>query len=164
MDRFDAFAALLDYPVYVVTAVAEQERAGCLVGFAGQCSIQPPRFTVWISKANHTYAVASRSQVLVVHLLPSRRHDLAKLFGGCTGDDVDKFAVAEWEAGPHGVPVLAGAKAWFAGRVLDQADWGDHVGFLLEPLDAEATSSGSSLTFQDVKDIDAGHSAEEDRA
>lgn len=159
MSQFDAFAALLDYPMYVVTAVADEERAGCLVGFASQCSIQPSRFTVWLSKANRTYSVASRSQVLVVHLLPSRRHDLAELFGGRTGDDVDKFAVAEWETGPYGVPVLAGARAWFAGRVLDRADWGDHVGFLLEPLDAEAASSGSSLTFRDVTDIDAGHPA-----
>jgi flavin reductase (DIM6/NTAB) family NADH-FMN oxidoreductase RutF len=159
MDQFDNFAALLDYPVYVVTAVAEQERSGCLVGFAGQCSIEPRRFTVWLSKENRTYAVASRSQVLAVHLLPSRRHDLAELFGGRTGDDVDKFAVAEWETGPYGVPVLAGVSAWFAGRILDHADWGDHVGFLLEPLEAEAASGGSTLTFQDVKDIDAGHPA-----
>lgn len=159
MEQFDSFAALLNYPMYVVTAMAEQERAGCLVGFAGQCSIQPPRFTVWISKANRTYAVASRSEVLVVHLLPSRRHDLAELFGGHTGDDIDKFAVAAWTAGPSGVPVLEGAMAWFAGRILDTTDWGDHMGFLLEPLDTKATSSGSSLTFQDVKDIDAGHSA-----
>ncbi|MFJ6378443.1 flavin reductase family protein [Kitasatospora sp. NPDC092039] len=159
MGQFDAFVALSDYPVYVVTAAAEQEHAGCLVGFAGQCSIQPPRFTVWISKANRTHAVASRSQVLVVHLLPTHRHDLAELFGGRTGDDVDKFAVAAWEAGPYGVPVLSGAMAWFAGRVLDRADWGDHVGFLLEPLDAGAVSSGSSLTFRDVQDIDAGHPA-----
>ncbi|WP_234371018.1 flavin reductase family protein [Streptomyces sp. XY431] len=150
---------MLDYPVYVVTATAEQERAGCLVGFAGQCSIRPPRFSVWISKANRTYAVASCSQVLVVHLLPTHRHDLAELFGGRTGDEVDKFEVAEWEAGPYGVPVLAGAAAWFAGRVLDRADWGDHVGFLLEPLDTGAASSSGPLTFRDVKDIDAGHPA-----
>jgi flavin reductase (DIM6/NTAB) family NADH-FMN oxidoreductase RutF len=159
MEQFDEFAALLDYPVYVVTAAAEQERAGCLVGFASQCSIQPARFAVWISKANRTYGVASRSQVLAVHLLPSRRHDLAELFGGQTGDDVDKFADAAWEAGPEGVPVLTDAMAWFAGRVLDRMDWGDHVGFLLEPLGAEAASSGRSLMFQDVKDVDAGHPA-----
>lgn len=159
MDQFDTFTASLDYPVYVVTAMAEQERAGCLVGFAGQCSIRPPRFVVWLSKVNRTYDVALRSQVLVVHLLPSRRHDLAELFGGRTGDDVDKFAVAAWEAGPYGVPVLAGVRAWFAGRVLDRADWGDHVGFLLEPLATGATSSGSSLTLGDVSDIDAGHPA-----
>lgn len=160
MGRFESFVALLDYPVYVVTAAVGPERAGCLVGFAGQCSIQPPRFTVWISKANHTYILASRSQVLVVHLLPAGRHDLAELFGGRTGDDVDKFAAAAWQAGPAGVPVLTGARAWFAGRVLDRADWGDHVGFLLEPLDAGNTSNGRSLTFHDVKDIDAGHPAQ----
>jgi hypothetical protein len=55
--------------------------------------------------------------------------------------------------------VLAGARAWFAGRILDQADWGDHMGFHLEPLDAETPSSGSSLTLRNVKDIDAGHLA-----
>ncbi|MDY0810860.1 flavin reductase family protein [Kitasatospora purpeofusca] len=159
MDRFESFAALLDYPVYVVTAAAGQERAGCLVGFAGQCSIQPPRFAVWVSKANRTYRVASRSQLLVVHLLPADRHDLAELFGGRTGDDVDKFAVAGWEPGPAGVPVLTGATAWFAGRVVDRADWGDHVGFLLDPVDAATASDGRPLYFRDVKDIDAGHPA-----
>ncbi|MFB7909897.1 flavin reductase family protein [Kitasatospora sp. NPDC056076] len=161
MSRFDAFSALLDYPVYVVTAAVGEERAGCLVGFAGQNSLQPPRFTVWISKANRTYAVASRSQVLVVHLLPARRHDLAELFGGRTGDQVDKFAATEWEPGPGGVPVLTGAMAWFAGHVLAQADWGDHVGFLLAPfaITTESHTSGGSLTLHDVKDIDAGHPA-----
>ncbi|WP_327064338.1 flavin reductase family protein [Kitasatospora sp. NBC_01302] len=159
MGRFESFTALLDYPVYVVTAAAGQERAGCLVGFAGQCSIEPPRFAVWISKANRTHAVASRSQVLVVHLLPGDRHELAELFGGRTGDEVDKFAATSWEAGPYGVPVLAGAMAWFAGRVLDRADWGDHLGLLLEPLDTATASNGRPLTFHDAKDIDAGHPA-----
>ncbi|MCX4751044.1 flavin reductase family protein [Kitasatospora sp. NBC_01287] len=159
MEQFDSFSSLLDYPVYVVTAAVGEERAGCLVGFAGQCSLQPPRFTVWISKANRTYAVASRSRVLAVHLLPARRHDLAELFGGRTGDEVDKFAATAWEPGPGGVPVLAGAMAWFVGRVLDRADWGDHVGFLLDPLDTVTTLHGRALTFHDVKDIDAGHAA-----
>ncbi|MFF3006746.1 flavin reductase family protein [Kitasatospora sp. NPDC057940] len=153
----------MDYPVYVVTAAVGEERAGCLVGFAGQVSLQPPRFTVWIFKANHTYAVASRSRVLVVHLLPARGHDLAELFGGLTGDEVDKFAATTWEPGPGGVPVLTSAMAWFAGRVLDRADWGDHVGFLLEPIDTVTALDDRPLTFHDVKDIDAGHPAQPER-
>lgn len=40
---------LLDHPMYVVTAEADGERAGCLVGYASQCSIQPARFMVWLS-------------------------------------------------------------------------------------------------------------------
>ncbi|MFD5087902.1 flavin reductase family protein [Kitasatospora sp. NPDC058406] len=161
MSGFDAFTALLDYPVHVVTAAAGEDRAGCLVGFAGQCSIEPPRFTVWISKANHTYAVASRATILAVHALPQRRHDLAELFGGRTGDEVDKFASVAWTPGPGGVPVLTDAAAWFAGRIRDRADWGDHVGFLLDPLTAGAGAGGDprALSFRDVQDIDAGHPA-----
>ncbi|MEV0537229.1 flavin reductase family protein [Kitasatospora sp. NPDC050463] len=159
MDDFDAFVALLEYPVYVVTAAVGDERAGCLVGFAGQCSIRPPRFTVWISKANHTHAVASRAGVLVVHLLPHRRHDLAELFGGQSGDEVDKFAAVPWIPGPDGVPVLTGAAAWFAGRVHHRTDGGDHTGFLLDPLVTRTTAPGEPLTSRDVSDIDAGHPA-----
>ncbi|MFI6449203.1 flavin reductase family protein [Kitasatospora sp. NPDC050543] len=161
--QFDAFVSLLDYPVYVVTAAAGPELAGCLVGFAGQCSIEPPRFAVWISKANHTYGVASRCDTLAVHLIPRKRHDLAELFGGQSGDSADKFAAVAWTPGPSGVPVLADAEAWFLGRVLDHADWGDHVGFLLEPVSTRApaptTAPTTALALRDVSDIDAGHPA-----
>lgn len=155
---FDDFAALLDYPVYVVT-VAGPEPAGCLVGFAGQCSIDPVRFTVWLSKANHTHAPALGAAALGVHLLP-RDHALAELFGGRTGDDTDKFADTAWHRGPHGVPVLDASPAWFAGEVLDRIDWGDHTGFLLHPVHVHAPSPAAPvLSFRDVTDIEAGHPA-----
>ncbi|MFJ9523086.1 flavin reductase family protein [Kitasatospora sp. NPDC101801] len=124
MTGFDAFVSLLDYPVYVVTATTGEERAGCLVGFANQCSLEPPRFTVWLSKANHTYRIARSAELLVVHLLPSHRHDLAELFGGETGDETDKFGRGPWSPGPNGTPVLTEALAWFAGRIEHRADWG----------------------------------------
>ncbi|AUY47904.1 flavin reductase family protein [Streptomyces sp. CB01881] len=160
MGGFESFVALLDtQPVYVVTAATDAgQRAGCLVGFAGQCSIRPPRFTVWISKVNHTYAVAMHSPVLAVHLLP-QRHDLAELFGGCSGDAVDKFAAVGWRPGPSGVPVLTDALTWFVGRVLDRVDWGDHVGFLLDPIVTGTTTGRCPLCLGDVADIDAGHPA-----
>ncbi|GAB7184401.1 flavin reductase family protein [Kitasatospora sp. Ki12] len=155
---FGDFAALLDYPVYVVTA-AGREPAGCLVGFAGQCSIRPARFVVWVSKANHTHAVALAAEVLAVHLLP-HDHRLAELFGGRTGDDTDKFARVEWYRGPHGAPILAEAPAWFVGRVLDRADWGDHTGLLLAPVVVHTPPGAVPVSsFRDVADIEAGHPA-----
>jgi flavin reductase (DIM6/NTAB) family NADH-FMN oxidoreductase RutF len=158
MSAFDGFVSLLDYPMYVVTAAAGEERAGCLVGFASQCSLDPPRFAVWISKANRTYRVARNAGHLAVHLLPPR-HELAELFGGRTGDEVDKFAAVRWRPGPGGAPVLDDAPAWFAGRIADHADWGDHVGFLLLPEDGEVRSRDVPLFFRDVADIEAGHPA-----
>ena len=44
--QFDAFVGGLDYPVFVVTAAHGEERSGCLVGFATQASIDPPRMLV----------------------------------------------------------------------------------------------------------------------
>ncbi|QKW18129.1 flavin reductase [Kitasatospora sp. NA04385] len=158
-----AFLRLLDQPVYVVTAEAGGDRAGCLVGFGSQCSIRPERFAVWLSHANHTHRVAARATALAVHLLPpdDAGTALARLFGEYTGDEVDKFARAAWRPGPAGVPVLAGAAAWFVGRVVGRIEGGDHTGFLLDPLadGTDAPPPPAVLTLRDVSDLDPGHPA-----
>ena len=46
---FNELMSVLDYPMLIVTARAGDERDGCLVGFATQASIDPPRFLVGIS-------------------------------------------------------------------------------------------------------------------
>ncbi|MEV0223208.1 flavin reductase family protein [Streptomyces sp. NPDC050704] len=173
----ESFVDLLDYPVCVVTAAAdgeaegERERAGCLVGFASQCSIRPVRFMVWLSKANRTFRVARSAERLAVHLLGPDQYALAELFGGETGDSVDesgervdKFSRAPWTPGPGGVPVLDGALAWFVGRVEGLTDAGDHVGFLLSPVAGSDEASGRAgrtgqepLRLSDVGGITAGH-------
>ncbi|MDJ0346782.1 flavin reductase family protein [Streptomyces sp. H10-C2] len=161
MVDMDRFTDLLDYPMYVVTTAADGERSGCLVGFASQCSLDPPRFVVWLSKANHTYPVAERATFLAVHLLGSDQKDIAGLFGGETGDQVDKFSQVRWSPGRDGIPILMDVAAWFLGRIGQRADWGDHVGFLLSPVDSDAMSlpRGSPLRLSDVLDVDPGHPA-----
>ena len=66
---------------------------------------------MWLSKANHTYRVTLLAADLGIHLLTHRDRELAELFGTVSGDDVDKFALVEAEAGAEGVPVLAGVPA-----------------------------------------------------
>ena len=100
---FNAIAGELDGPAYVVTTTTGAERDGCLVAFATRCSIEPPRFGVWLSKPNRTYRTAFSAATLVVHVLRRGDEDLARLFGAETGDDVDKFQAVEWSPGPDGV-------------------------------------------------------------
>jgi flavin reductase (DIM6/NTAB) family NADH-FMN oxidoreductase RutF len=116
------------------------------------------RVLVCISKTNRTFRVARGAEHLAVHLVPRTEIELAELFGGETGDDVDKFARCEWEPGIDGVPLLAACPDRLVGRVLDKVDLGDHVGFVLDPLDA-SYAGHPSLTFQDTKNIEAGHPA-----
>ncbi|RKE17493.1 flavin reductase family protein [Streptomyces sp. TLI_171] len=163
MSSAAAFLDLLDPPVYVVTAEAGDDRAGCLVGFGSQCSIRPERFAVWLSTANRTHRVASRASALGVHLLPpdDAGRALAALFGANTGDEVDKFGRAAWRAGPAGVPVLAAAAAWFAGRIVGRTEGGDHTAFLLDPIGGGVADLAppSTLRLRDVADLDPGHPA-----
>lgn len=159
--EFDSLAGALDYPMWIVTAAAGDERDGCLVGFATQCSIHPPRFLVCLSKKNRTYEIAQRARVLAVHLVSEDQRDLAEVFGGETADDpaVDKLASRPWHPGPEGVPVLDEVRSWFAGTVLDRLDGGDHVAHVLEPVVARYGGPVRPLRFQEVRDIDAGHPA-----
>ena len=156
---FNRLMASLDYPMFIVTAAAGDERGGCLVGFATQASIDPPRFLVGLSNKNRTYRIAQRADTLGVHFVGGHQVDLAELFGGQTGDEVDKLAQVQWRPGPGGAPMLEACPNRFAGRVLERVDFGDHVGFLLEPVHAEAGVDQDEFTFHRARRIEPGHEA-----
>ncbi|WP_395309110.1 flavin reductase family protein [Mycobacterium sp. AMU20-3851] len=159
-EAFENLVATLDYPMFVVTAGSAEQPAGCLVGFASQTSINPPRFLVGMSKRNHTFQIAMEATHLAVHLIDRENLDLAELFGSKTGDTYDKFADCAWHAGPHGLPILDDAAAWFVGRVLDRVELGDHVGHFLEPVDGKAPERDRPwVSFNDVRDIEPGKQA-----
>lgn len=141
MSPLGEFVFRTDSAMYVVTARDGDQRAGCLAGFACQVSISPERFLVAISSANYTHRIASRAEVLALHLLPSWASELASLFGECTGDTIDKFTRCDFREGPHGVPLLNDAIGVMVGRVLDRILFGDHTGHLLEPISASLSSS-----------------------
>ena len=154
-----ALVSDLDYPMFIVTATNGRERAGCLVGFATQCSIDPPRFLVCLSDKNRTFRVARDAEVVVVHLVPADADPLAQLFGSQTGDDVDKFSQCAWHEGPGGTPVLDDCGNWFAGRILARVPAGDHCALLLEPFDAHSDEREDVFTFHRAKRMEPGHEA-----
>jgi flavin reductase (DIM6/NTAB) family NADH-FMN oxidoreductase RutF len=148
----------LDYSMLIVTAAGDGRRAGCLVGFATQCSVDPPRYLVCLSRNNRTFGVAEHSDGLIVHFPGAQQSKLVELFGGETGDEVDKFARCSWHDGPLGMPLLDDCPRWFAGMIEDRIPLGDHVGLVLAPC-AAASGDGESLLFHRAKRIDPGHAA-----
>ena len=158
---FEQIVALLDYPMFVVTTRAGDERSGCLVGFSSQVSINPPRFLVGLSKRNRTYRVAvSGATHLAVHLLSDEHRDLARLFGSETGDRVDKFSRCQWWEGPRG-----SADPRRRGGLVRRADPAPVRP--RRPRRAPDRAGGGSapevfgglVTFADVKDLEPGHEA-----
>lgn len=161
-DPFDQLMTSSDPSLVIVTTAAGDERAGCLVGFHAQSSIDPHGYAVWLSKANHTFGVAIRASHLAVHFLTVGDHELARTFGTETGDDVDKFEQVPWRRGPQGVPVLTGCDHGLVGRkeaVLD--DGGDHVVFTLDPVEVWSRESFTPLRTSGVGDLASGHDPSE---
>ena len=90
-------------------------------------------------------------------LLGSNQHDLAVLFGHLTGDTSDKFSQCEWTTGETGAPLLRRCAAWMEGTVLAKHDVGDHVAFLVSPIDGGFGPEEGQLTVKQTTDIEAGH-------
>jgi flavin reductase (DIM6/NTAB) family NADH-FMN oxidoreductase RutF len=159
-DAFEKLVAQLDYPMYVVTTAAGGVNAGCLVGFASQTSIHPPRFLVGLSKLNHTFPVAAGATHLAVHVFGREHLDVVELFGGRTGDTIDKFGHCRWHPGTADVPILDDAAAWFVGRISERFPLGDHVGHLLEPMNGSSPRGPEPwVSLSDVRDLKPGHEA-----
>jgi flavin reductase (DIM6/NTAB) family NADH-FMN oxidoreductase RutF len=157
--------AMANSAMVVVTAATARSRGGCLMGFHTQSSIDPCRYTVYLSKKNHTVRVARRASHLVVHFLDEQQRDLASVFGELTDDDagVDKFARVPWHPGPDGrTPLLDGVDAWLFGRIVARrnAD-GDHVAYVLAPEAARAPRRDPSapLRYAAVRTFEPGHPA-----
>lgn len=158
MNDADAVIAQLNDTMVIVTAAAGNDKAGCLVGFSSQVSIDPLRYLVALSVRNHTYGVASRAERLGVHVLDAADSALAQLFGSETGDEIDKFAHCRWQL-VRDVPVLKGTVSWFTGRIAESTPFGDHVGFLLDvdPRPAHLASVIHPLRLNGVSGMEAGH-------
>lgn len=161
-DRFDRLVAGTDPAMAIVTTAVDGERGGCLVGFHSQTSIEPPRYAVWLSKANHTHRLALRSSTIAVHLLGEDDLELARLFGTLSGDVVDKFRRCETVDGPGGVPLLVACPNRIVGRRITlMDDGGDHVCLVIDPTEAVLDDERAPLRLSDVVHLRPAHEADE---
>ena len=161
-DAFDEVMRRRNSDMMILTTAVGAERAGCLVGFHSQCSIEPLRYAVWLSKANHTCRLALRSSYFGLHFLRRDDRGLAEVFGTMCSDEVDKFVLAGSHPGPLEVPVLDGCDSWIIARRTSFLEEGsDHICFIMEPVEASAGAAAYPLRFMDVADLAPGHEAED---
>jgi flavin reductase (DIM6/NTAB) family NADH-FMN oxidoreductase RutF len=163
-ETFDGLIGSLDPALVVVTTALDGERAGCLVGFHAQSSIDPARYCLWLSKANHTYRIAQRSSHLAVHLLAEADTDLAKWFGTQSGDDVDKFADLAVSEGDGGAPLLDRCPRRFVLQRVALLDEGsDHVcvSGTVVVVHGDADRDFRPLRLSQAAGWEAGHTSEE---
>jgi len=161
---FETLMTSVDPSLVVVTAAVDDERAGCLVGFHAQSSMDTEHYSVWLSKANHTYRLGLRARHLGVHFLTEDDHALAEAFGTRCSAEVDKFADLPVDTDEHGVPLLRDCpNRLVLERIAVLDDGGDHVCVTARIVSAQAGERFTPLRVSDASDLEPGHPAE-DRA
>ena len=161
-EAFDTLMAAADPPLIVVTTAAEDEQAGCLVGFHVQSSITPRHYCVWLSKANHTYRVSLRSTHFAVHFLTAEDLTLAERFGTLSGEDDDKFAGLDVALDEYGVPLLGACPNRMSLERISMLDDGsDHVCVTSRVRSAHTDGVFTPLRVSDAAHLDPGHESEE---
>jgi flavin reductase (DIM6/NTAB) family NADH-FMN oxidoreductase RutF len=119
-----AFGAFMT-GVTVVTTLAED---GVPVGFTANSftsvSLDPPLILICIAKTSQNIETFQNAPGYAVNILAEGQEDLSRRFSGPVAD---RFAGVEWQEGPAGAPVIAGACSWFDCDMHDQIEAGDHI-------------------------------------
>lgn len=166
VDDFGRLMASADPAMIVVTTVAENDPAGCLVGFHAQSSIAAEHYCLWLSKANHTYRTGLRATHFAVHFLTEFDLVVAEWFGTQSGERTDKFADRGVdgrgvEIDEHGLPLLRGCpNRMVVERIAMLDDGGDHACFTTRVLSAHSEGPFTPLRLSDVTHLDAGRPSE----
>lgn len=161
-DAFGRLMASVDPPLIVLTTAVGSERAGCLVGFHAQSSIEPQHYCVWLSKANHTYKVGLRASSFAVHFLTAADLAIAEHFGTLSGEDTDKFAGFNVELDSHGVPLLMACPNQMSlERIAVLDDGSDHVCLTTRVRSARSAEDFRPLRVSSATHLVPGHSSDE---
>lgn len=161
-NAFDDLMGSANAALLVVTTAVDDVRAGCLVGYHAQASMDPQHYSFWLSKANYTYRAGLLATHFAVHFLTEHDHDLAEHFASRSGQDTDKFADIAVETGAHGLPyVTALPNRMVVERISILDDGGDHVCVTARVIDAESDGHFTPLRLTDISDVKPAHGPDE---
>lgn len=114
--------------VNVVTTDGAAGRFGLTVSSMASVSASPPMLLVCIDRRSPLLRAITANRAFAVNALGVRQAAVADTFAGRApaGEPYD-FAVASWERGGTGVPLLIGAAARFECLVASTMDAGSHT-------------------------------------
>lgn len=111
-----------------VTVVTTTDETGAPLGFTANSfssvSLDPPLLLVSIANRSANLAAYTSGRGFAVNVLSEGQKAISNIFARPSEDRFDKI---DWQAGPHGSPVIAGSSAWFDCHREQAIAAGDHT-------------------------------------
>lgn len=143
----DIFRAALGTFATGVTIVTAMDATGRPIGLTANSfnsvSLEPPLVLWSLSRQAGSMPAFAAGSHYAVNILAAEQKPLAERF---SNRHADRFEGVPWRASPSGVPLVAGAVAWFDCLNRSRYEEGDHLIFVGEVLHC-ASSGGSPLIF-----------------
>lgn len=130
-----------------VTVVTTTDETGAPLGFTANSfssvSLDPPLLLASISNRSANLAAYTSGRGFAVNILSEGQKAISNVFAR---PSEDRFDTIDWQAGPHGAPVIAGGSAWFDCSLEHAIEAGDHT-ILIGRVEAFDTSTAPGLGY-----------------
>jgi 3-hydroxy-9,10-secoandrosta-1,3,5(10)-triene-9,17-dione monooxygenase reductase component len=133
--------------VTVVTAIDDAGPVGFTCQAFMSLSLEPPLVAIAPGKSSTSWPRIKPIGAFCVNMLADDQEALCRDFAISGADKGDKFSGVGWSPGPAGAPVLDGAVAWIACRIVAVHDAGDHELIVAEVVDTGVDIHGRPLLF-----------------
>jgi flavin reductase (DIM6/NTAB) family NADH-FMN oxidoreductase RutF len=132
--------------VTIVTARHRDHVHGMTVSAFCSVSLDPPLVLVCADRSSDTHTVIRDGGVFAVSLLAEGQEELSNRFAS-EKDEHRRFEGLECRSGATGCPHIPGAVGVLDCRVVEAIDAGDHIVYVGEVMDADATDRAPLLYF-----------------
>lgn len=139
----DAFGTFMTGVTVVTTLDAGGKPLGFTANSFASVSLDPPLLLVQIARTSANCATFAAASGFAVNILSEGQKSVSSTFARPVAD---RFAEVDWQAGPHGSPILGGVSAWFDCATHQIVEAGDHA-ILIGRVEAFNATSAPGLGY-----------------
>ena len=146
--QFRAAMRRLASAVAIVAAKGEAGPVGMAATSVTSLTADPPAVLICVIRSTLLHGLLVPTAPLSVNLLSRHQQDVSAAFGGGVPQE-ERFRIGDWQEGPGGVPLLAGAQANLSCVIDAMLAYGTHSIVIARVLSAEVSEDVSPLIYQD---------------
>ncbi|PLX17434.1 MAG: High molecular weight rubredoxin [Candidatus Muiribacterium halophilum] len=139
----------LSYGLYIVSGKKGERMNGCIVNTVFQISSAIPTIAVSINKENHTHSYMKKDGYFTISILAENTPmPFIGNFGFKCGNDIDKFATAQYKTTENNIPYLTeNTCGYLEAKIIDMVDVHTHTLFIGELVDAVTFNNETPMTY-----------------
>lgn len=139
---------MINYGLYVLTSKDGDKVDAATVNWVTQASFSPPLVVVGVKKDSDSFGLIKNSRGFALNVLGEDQKDLAFAFFKHVEPDGNKIGPATFSVNEtSGAPVLAETPGWFACKVVNIDETGDHAVVIGEVVDAGLNNESAEPMF-----------------